>query len=154
MSEGVGVGGGEASNVVISPEATRAKYDPRLVSRAVAADVVSVLVFALIGRASHDEGLTASGLVVTAWPFVVGVAGGWAGIFLARLSPLSYPAAAMMLVKTVVLGCAIRVIATDGGSPVSFVLVATIFLATAFFGWRAGVRALSARQGSPTPVGS
>jgi hypothetical protein len=136
-------------DVVISPETTRPRYDPRVVSRAAAADVVAVLLFALVGRASHDEGLTASGLLETAWPFVVGVAGGWAGVFLARMAPLSYPAAAMMLVKTVVLGCVLRVIFTDGGAPVSFVVVAAVFLGACFFGWRAAVRVLASRRTSP-----
>jgi len=134
---------------VISPETARPKYDPRVVSRAMAADIAVVLVFAVIGRASHDEGLTLSGLVTTAWPFVVGVAGGWAGVFLARFAPLSYPAATMMLVKTLVLGLILRVIFTDGGAPLSFAVVAGIFLAVGFFGWRAAVRAVSARQASP-----
>ena len=131
---------------MISPEATRPRYDAWVVSRAAGADVLAVLVFALIGRASHEAGLTASGLLETAWPFVVGVAGGWAGVFLARLTPLSYPAAAMMLVKTLVLGCVLRVIFTDGGAPVSFVAVAALFLGACFFGWRAVVRAASSRQ--------
>ena len=134
---------------MISPETTRPKYDPRVTSRAAAADVVAVLVFALVGRASHEEGLTAAGLLETAWPFVVGVAGGWAGVFLARMAPLSYPAAAMMLVKTLVLGCVLRVIFTDGGTPVSFVAVAAIFLGACFFGWRAAVRVLASRRTSP-----
>src|SRR5690349_17241273 len=65
-----------SEDVLISPEAARPRYDVRLVSYALAADLLSVLVFAIIGRASHDEGFTASGLVTTAWPFVVGVVGG------------------------------------------------------------------------------
>ena len=134
-----------SEDVVISQETAPVRYDARVVARAAAADVVAVLVFAVVGRASHDEGLTASGLATTAWPFVVGVAGGWAGVFLARMSPLSYPAAAMMLVKTLVLGLVLRVIFTDGGAPVSFVIVAGIFLGACFLGWRAAVRALSSR---------
>jgi hypothetical protein len=136
-------------DVVISPGTTRHRYDARVVSRAAAADVAVVLVFALVGRASHDEGLTAAGLVTTAWPFVVGVAGGWVGVFLARLAPLSYPAAAMMLVKTLVLGLVLRVVFTDGGAPLSFAVVAGVFLGACFFGWRAVVRAVSSRRASP-----
>jgi FtsH-binding integral membrane protein len=147
-----------SEDVLISPEAARPRYDARLVSRAAAADVVSVLLFALIGRASHDEGMTASGLLTTAWPFVVGVAGGWVGVFLARFAPLSYPAATMMLVKTLILGCVLRVIFTDGAVPLSFVIVAAVFLGAMFFGWRATARVLSSRSsrssrdGSPTPA--
>lgn len=132
-------------DVVISTETAPARYDPAVVARAAAADLAAVLVFALVGRASHEEGLTAAGLLVTAWPFVVGVAGGWAGVFLARLAPVSYPAAAMMLVKTLVLGMVLRVIFTDGGAPLSFVVVAGLFLGGCFFGWRVAVRVLSSR---------
>jgi hypothetical protein len=135
-----------SEKVLISPDTTRSRYDVRQVSLAAAADVVAVLVFAIIGRASHDAGFTVSGLVETAWPFVVGVTGGWVGVFLARLAPLSYPAAAMMLVKTVVLGCVLRVVFTDGDAPLSFVVVATAFLGAAFFGWRFAVRQLAAGQ--------
>jgi hypothetical protein len=125
-----------AEDVLISPDTHRPRYDLRQVAAAAAADVVSVLVFAVVGRASHEEGFTAAGLAETAWPFLVGVAGGWVGVFLARMAPLSYPAAAMMLVKTVLLGCVLRVVFTDGGAPFSFVVVATAFLGAAFFGWR------------------
>jgi hypothetical protein len=127
------------------------------VSLAAAADVVAVLVFAVIGRASHDEGFTASGLLETAWPFLVAVAGGWVGIFLARLTPLSFPAATMVLVKTVVLGCVLRVVFTDGGAPLSFVIVAAVFLGAAFFGWRFAARQVAGRangrlNGDSAPV--
>jgi hypothetical protein len=133
-----------SQDVLISPEATR-RYDVRTVARAAAADLVSVLAFAVIGRASHEDGLTASGVAETAWPFVVGVIGGWVGVFIARMAPLSYPAAAMMLVKTVILGCILRVVFTDGNAPLSFVAVATAFLGVCFFGWRFAVRQLSGR---------
>jgi hypothetical protein len=135
-----------SEDVLISPEAARTRYDARQVALAAAADLLSVLAFAAVGRATHDEGLTASGYVATAWPFVVGVAGGWAGVFLARMAPLSYPAAAMMLVKTVILGCVLRVLFTDGNAPWSFIAVTTVFLGVCFFGWRAVARAVAARS--------
>ncbi len=34
-------------------------------------DLVLVLVFAIIGRASHGEALTPVGILVTGWPFLV-----------------------------------------------------------------------------------
>jgi hypothetical protein len=135
-------------DVVVSTETDRPTYDAPVVARAVLADVVAVLVFALVGRASHEEGLTAAGLVTTAWPFVVGVAGGWAGVFLARLAPLSNLAAAMLLVKTLVLGMVLRVIFTDGGAPLTFVVVAGLFLGACFFGWRAVARVPARRRAS------
>ena len=134
-----------SQDVLISSEATRHRYDARVVARAAAADLLSVLAFAVIGRASHEDGLSASGLVETAWPFVVGVIGGWAGVFIARMAPLSFPAATMMLVKTVLLGCVLRVLFTDGNAPWSFIAVATVFLGVCFFGWRFVARQLASR---------
>jgi len=135
-----------SQDVLISSEATRHRYDARVVARAAAADLLSVLAFAVIGRASHEDGLSASGLVETAWPFVVGVIGGWAGVFIARMAPLSFPAATMLLVKTVLLGCVLRVLFTDGNAPWSFIAVATVFLGACFFGWRLAARQLAGRS--------
>ena len=56
---------------VDSGERTR----PALV--ALATDVVCVLVFCTIGRRSHAEGLTLTGIAETAWPFLAGTAVGW-----------------------------------------------------------------------------
>lgn len=44
---------------------------------AVAADVAAVVAFVLIGRRSHAESDSVSGLFHTAWPFLVGVLIGW-----------------------------------------------------------------------------
>ena len=45
--------------------------------RALAADVVLVLLFATIGRASHREGLSVAGVLEVAWPFLAALAVGW-----------------------------------------------------------------------------
>jgi hypothetical protein len=49
----------------------------RQVWSAVAADAVCVLAFCAVGRRSHAEGVTVSGVAETAWPFLVGAAVGW-----------------------------------------------------------------------------
>jgi hypothetical protein len=135
-----------SEDVLISPETGRSRFDAGTVARAATADVLSVLLFAVVGRLSHDDGLTLGGLVTTAWPFVVGVAGGWVGVFIARLAPLSNAAAAMMLVKTLILGCILRVVFTDGNAPWSFVAVTTVVLGVLFFGWRLVARQLAGRS--------
>lgn len=48
------------------------KYAPALVI-----DVILVIVFAALGRSSHDEGLDLVGLAGTAWPFLGGLTIGW-----------------------------------------------------------------------------
>src|SRR3954466_5074205 len=45
---------------------------------ALVVDVAAVLAFAAAGRRSHQEGLTPSGLLGTAWPFLTGLVLGWA----------------------------------------------------------------------------
>ena len=42
-----------------------------------ALDVVAVLIFVAIGRASHDHGETLAGVASTAWPFLAGLGVGW-----------------------------------------------------------------------------
>ena len=49
-------------------------------------DLVVVLAFVAIGRANHHHGETAAGLASTAWPFLVGLACGWA-LLVARRRP-------------------------------------------------------------------
>jgi len=44
---------------------------------AVLLDVGCVLVFVIIGRASHTQGETLGGIASTAWPFLAGLAAGW-----------------------------------------------------------------------------
>ncbi len=40
------------------------------------ADLAAVSIFVIVGRLSHEESLSASGLVRTGWPFLVGIVGG------------------------------------------------------------------------------
>ena len=49
----------------------------RAVTGAALLDAAFVVVFAAIGRASHAEDVL-GGLAVTAWPFLVALAAGWA----------------------------------------------------------------------------
>ena len=45
---------------------------------AVVLDVCCVLVFVAIGRASHTKGEALAGIASTSWPFLCGLAAGWA----------------------------------------------------------------------------
>src|SRR5437870_13227213 len=49
----------------------------RSVRLAVVLDCCCVLVFVVIGRASHTKGESLAGVASTAWPFLAGLAGGW-----------------------------------------------------------------------------
>jgi hypothetical protein len=49
----------------------------RSVRLAVVLDCCCVLLFVVIGRASHTKGESLAGIASTAWPFLAGLAGGW-----------------------------------------------------------------------------
>jgi hypothetical protein len=106
-------------------------------SVAAALDAVLVIVFATVGRRSHAEGLTLSGIVETAWPFLAGTAAGWLIASLALdAAPRSLPFGVVVVLATVVVGMALRVFVTGAGTAMSFIVVATSVLAVFLLGWR------------------
>ncbi|MDF8266186.1 DUF3054 domain-containing protein [Luteipulveratus flavus] len=109
----------------------------RRVVTALVLDVVLVLLFAAIGRASHDEGNVVLGVLGTAWPFLVGTAVGWAVVTLAgRRPPLDVRSGIPVWVCAVAVGMLLRRLVGDG-TALSFVIVATIVLGVFLLGWRA-----------------
>lgn len=107
-------------------------------------DLVCVMVFAIIGRASHNESPIA-GALGTAWPFLVACLAGW--VILAVLSDRGTDVRGTLIVWLVTLagGMALRV-AAGGTTHWSFVLVAAIFLGAVFAGWRLLATALRRRR--------
>jgi hypothetical protein len=107
---------------------------------AVAIDVCCVLVFVIIGRASHTKGESLAGIASTAWPFLAGLAGGWlltaglAGGAWRQPSRL-WPAGVGAWLGTVVLGMVFRVVSGQGTAP-AFIGVALAFLGLFMLGWR------------------
>jgi hypothetical protein len=107
---------------------------------AVAIDVCCVLVFVIIGRASHTTGESLAGIASTAWPFLAGLAGGWlvtaglAGRTWRQPSRL-WPAGVGAWLGTVVLGMVFRVVSGQGTAP-AFIAVALAFLGLFLLGWR------------------
>ena len=100
-------------------------------------DVVLVVTFAVIGRASHDEPLDIVGVLTTSWPFLAGLAAGW---LLVRRRSGAWPAhlghGITVWVVTVVVGMALRALTGAGTAP-SFVVVATVVLGVLLLGSRA-----------------
>lgn len=111
---------------------------------AVAGDAAAVVVFAAIGRASHDESTGLAGVWHTAWPFLLGAGLGLAATALARTSPVSLRAGVRVWVWTVVIGMVVRA-ATGAGTAIAFVVVAAVVLAVFLVGWRALLGWRSAR---------
>jgi Protein of unknown function (DUF3054) len=110
------------------------------VVRAAALDACCVLLFVIIGRASHSKGESLGGIASTAWPFLAGLAVGWlAAGCLAGGSwrrPLALaPAGVGAWLGTVALGMVFRAVAGQGTAP-AFIGVALAFLGLFLLGWR------------------
>lgn len=110
-------------------------YPMRSARLAVLLDVCCVLVFVVIGRASHTEGETTAGIALTAWPFLCGLAAGWV-FSRAWQRPLALrPAGLPVWLFTVALGMVLRVVSGQGAAA-AFVVVALAFLGLFLLGWR------------------
>jgi hypothetical protein len=100
----------------------------------IAGDLVLVLVFAVIGRASHGEVLSLGGVLQTAWPFLLAcLIGSVLACVVLRLGWLRE--GLLVWAITVVVGMLLRGV-TGGGLAMGFLIVATIVLAVFLIGWR------------------
>ncbi|MGO3878702.1 MAG: DUF3054 domain-containing protein [Agrococcus casei] len=123
------------------------------VALALVLDAALVVVFAAIGRASHERGVFGDGglgLATTAWPFLAALAVGWL-VCLGWRRPLSIVRTAVPVwVVTVAGGMLLRAV-SDQGTALPFVIVATVTLLVLLVGWRliaAVVRRMRARSGA------
>ena len=124
----------------------------RSVRLAVVLDCCCVLVFVVIGRASHTQGESLAGIASTAWPFLAGLAAGW--LVTAGLPPgrrwrpwrpdLLWPGGVGAWLGAVALGMVLRVVAGQG-TAFAFVVVALVFLGLLLLGWRALAQVALAR---------
>jgi DUF3054 family protein len=143
-------------------------------------DICCVLIFVIIGRASHTKGETLAGIASTAWPFLAGLGIGWLACRSWRrvgarpiAKPRSYrartnasatpgdaprtpnpgglvPAGVGAWLCTVVFGMVLRVVSGQG-TAVSFIIVALAFLGLFLLGWRLLWR-FFARRASAQPA--
>jgi hypothetical protein len=102
---------------------------------AVIADVCCVLIFVIIGRASHTQGETLAGIASTSWPFLCGLAAGWAASRAWRRPLAIRPSGLAVWLCTVALGMILRVVSGQG-TAVAFIVVALAFLGLFLLGWR------------------
>lgn len=118
----------------------------RSVLLALLVDAALVVVFAAIGRATHDGdvlGPAGSGLATTAWPFLVGLLLGWA-VSIGWRRPLAPLRTGLPVwAVTLVVGMLLRALSGQGIA-VAFIIVAGITLLLFLVGWRA-IAALVAR---------
>jgi hypothetical protein len=103
---------------------------------AVALDVAFVVVFAAVGRMSHEEGDALRGVLLTAWPFLAGLLVGWGLVrWRSHRWPLQVGPGITVVACTVLVGMLLRTTTGQGTAP-TFVLVATLVLAVMLLGWR------------------
>ncbi|WP_438352715.1 DUF3054 domain-containing protein [Microbacterium sp. CJ88] len=109
----------------------------RAVAGAALLDLAVVVAFAATGRASHDSDVL-GGLWMTAWPFLVGLVGGWL-IARAWRRPLTVIRTGIPVwLSTVVIGMLLRAVSGQG-TAVAFIVVATLTLGLLLIGWRSVV---------------
>ena len=112
---------------------------------AVIADVLLVVLFVVIGRRSHAEGLDLAGLWQTAWPFLAGLGLGWLVSVAWRRPFALWPSGVVIWAVTLVAGMLLRTVSGQG-TQLAFVLVATGTLALFLLGWRAVVALVARRR--------
>lgn len=110
-------------------------------------DLVLVLVFATVGRASHSEGLTVSGIASTAWPFALAVLIGWAIMLLRGRNPLSIASGIYLWVVVAFGGMLVRTM-SGGGTAVAFIIVTALVVGLLLIGWRLIARLVDRRRGT------
>jgi len=101
-------------------------------------DVIGVLVFCALGRRSHAEGVTVTGVAATAWPFLTGTVLGWLASRGWRRPTVLVPTGVVVWLCTVVVGLVLRK-ASSASVAASFVVVAASVTAVLLLGWRAAV---------------
>ena len=109
-----------------------------------------MLLFALVGRQSHDEGASLAGLGRTAWPFLLGLTIGWL-VLRAWRDPLPPLRTGVPLALITVAAGMLARWASDQGTALPFVIVATVFLLACLVGWRARQRWYAAAGRAPVP---
>lgn len=110
-------------------------------------DACCVLLFVIIGRASHAKGESVAGIASTAWPFLAGLAGGWLAARAWRRPLALVPAGVGAWLGTVAGGMVLRVVAGQG-TAAAFIGVALAFCGLFLLGWRLVARLVAGRRGS------
>jgi hypothetical protein len=115
------------------------------VALAAVADAVWVLLFAAIGRHSHDEHEGVGSVLATAWPFLAGVLVGWLLVRAWRRPLRVWPTGIAVWAAAWAVGMLLRLLTGEGIAP-SFQVVAAVFLGLGIVGWRALTEWLTGRR--------
>jgi Protein of unknown function (DUF3054) len=124
----------------------------RRVAWAVVADVVSIMLFVVIGRRNHNESTSSiRGVVEVAAPFLIALALGWT---MQRLwtRPLRVQRGIILWLITITFGLVLRRSMFDRGIALPFVIVATLFNGATLVGWRWVANRWLQRREAGTPA--
>ncbi len=103
---------------------------------ALLADVVLIVIFAAIGRNTHEKSNAALGALDTAWPFLVGLAVGWLICLVAKWDAIRpWPGGVIVWASAIAIGMALRE-ATGEGTALAFIIVASSLNLATLVGWR------------------
>ncbi len=108
-------------------------------------DVLAVLAFVLVGRGSHEEGLTLGGVASTAAPFLIALAGAWV-VSQAWRHPFAVRTGVVVWGVTVIAGLLLRRFAWNDGTALAFVIVTAVVLGVIIVGWRLAAIRMSKRS--------
>lgn len=115
---------------------------------AIIADVIAVLVFALLARIAHnsdDLPLSFTGWLDTTWPFLIGVALVWGLLVAGRIHPA--PGSGWVIVGvTWVVGMLFWALRHSEIPHWSFMIVAAVMLIVMLIGWRVVISRVTARH--------
>lgn len=104
-------------------------------TRVLLIDLALIVVFAAIGRRSHDESGAVVGILSTAAPFLIGYTVSALATRLDR-APMSLIRAVIAWAPGIALGMVLRRLVFDRGTASPFVIVAFISTAVLLLGWR------------------
>lgn len=122
----------------------------RSVVAALATDALLVVLFAVIGRASHAEPLSPIGVATTAWPFLAALGAGWLAT-LAWRDPIRPVRTGLGVWAITVAGGMLLRAVTAAGVAVAFVIVAAVTLLVLLVGWRLLITRVRRRRVSTGP---
>lgn len=112
-------------------------------------DVVLILIFATIGRASHERGLSVLGILETAWPFLVAWGIGWGALRAWRAPDAALRTGVPLWLITVAGGMLLRAV-TGAGTALPFIIVATLTLLLLLVGSRLVATLIRSRRAAST----
>lgn len=120
---------------------------------AAVADIAVIVVFVSIGRRSHQESSAIADIARTAGPFLLALPAAWAAAVAWR-DPYRLGTGAIVWAVTLALGMVFRRLVFGDGTALPFVIVASLFLAASFIGWRFLATRVSALRNRIHPGGA